>query len=453
MASTAAPRTRSGPDTPDDAPADRRGTGRTGSRVVTALLGRRAPALVAVLAVVAVSLAFTFLWGPVVRHQAFWVVPGDVWWTFRNAHFVGWGDIGDVYQPQYGLLTFPAVVVVLAPVAMVSGHFGLTESIGYLTVSHPSAWFLLGPASLLLGASCLVPFDSLAEELGVAPGKRIPLLAAEGAVVFEVVTLWGHPEDMAAVGLAVYGLLCGRHSRWRPAGWLWGAAIAFQPLVLVLFPLAFATTAPRQRLRLVVRSVVPSAILLTLPLATRWAQTTGTLLHQANRIDLDHPTPWIAFSAHLAPSEVSAGPGRIIALVVAAGLGWLAWRRRPTLYGLVWLGALALALRCFFESVMVPFYLGPPFALLLLAASVRPGRWRLAVTSASLVVSLVVATHYLAPWDYWLPMVGLLAVGLACGWPGGAAFGSGRPARTGERLEDTIGAEGTVDDGTPVLSG
>jgi hypothetical protein len=146
--------------------------------------------------------------------------------------------------------------------------------------------------------------------------------------------------------------------------------------------------------------------------------------HQSNRTDLDHPTPWVAFSAHLGPHVVSAGPGRMLALSSALVLGWVAWRRRPSLLGFVWLGALALALRCFFESVMVPFYLGPPFALILLACAAASGGRRLAVATGAMVVGTVLAFHRLGEWSYWLPMVALLALGLACAWPGRSAFGA-----------------------------
>lgn len=385
-------------------------------------LRHRTGALAALLLCTAVSLAFTFLWGPVVRHEALWVVPGDIWSTFRNAHMIGWGDVGAIYDPNYGLLTFPAVVFVLTPVAMVSGHFGLTESIGMLTVTHPSAWLLLGPATMLVGGWCLVPFDALAEELGVDRTGRGLLLLAESVIVFVVVALWGHPEDMAALGFATYALLQGHRGRWTSSGWLWGAAIAFQPLVLVLVPLAVARCPVGERLRTGVRAVLPTALLLAIPLATQWSMTTGAMLHQGNRTDLDHTTPWIAFSARLGPHLVSAGPGRILALVAALGIGVVAWRRHPSLWGLVWLGGLALALRCFFESVMVPFYLGPPFALLLVAAAAAPGRWRLWITGGAMVGAFVLTFHRLGEWPYWLGMVALLAVGLACAWPGSSAF-------------------------------
>jgi hypothetical protein len=381
-------------------------------------------ALLAIVVFVAVSLAFSFLWGPVVRHQSIWVIPGDIWFTFRNAHLVGWGDIGGIYNPAYGLLTFPAVVVALAPVAMVSGHFGLTESFGSFTVIHPSAWFWLGPAMLLFGASCLVAFDAMAEELGIGRGKRIFLLGVEAAIVFQVVTLWGHPEDMVSMGLATYALLMGSRGRWTSAGWLWGAAIAFQPLVLILIPLAFATAPRGHRLRLCIQSALPSAALLAAPLATQWAMTTKSLLHQGSRTDLGHPTPWMVLSSPLGPHMVTAGSGRLIALSAAVVIGWIAWRLRPSLATMLWMGAVALSLRCFFESVMYPFYVGAPLALILIACAVRPGWYRLTVASVVAIVAMVLSFHHLGEWAYWLPLMALLAVGLACGWPGRTAFGS-----------------------------
>ena len=393
-------------------------------------LRRRTWALVAMAVFTAVSLAFSFLWGPVVRHQAIWVIPGDIWSTYRDAHLVGWGNIGGIYDPYLGLLTFPAVVVVLAPVAMVSWHFHLTESFGQITVAHPSAWLWLGPAILLLGASCLVALDAMAEELGIGRGKRILLLGVESVIVFQVVTIWGHPEDMVAIGLATYALLMGSRRRWTATGWLWGAAIAFQPLVLVLFPLGFATTRRGERVRLCVRSALPTVVLLAAPLITQWGMTTRSMLHQSNRVDLNHPTPWIAFSSHLGPNVVSAGPGRVIALLAAVAIGGVAWRLHPSLAAMVWMGAVALSLRCFFESVMDPFYLGPPFALILVACAVRPGWRRLVTGTVVMVVATVLAFHHLGEWATWLPMVALLSVGLSCGWPGRDAFGPTIPSDT-----------------------
>ena len=130
--------------------------------------------------------------------------------------------------------------------------------------------------------------------------------------------------------------------------------------------------------------------------------TTRVMLHQENMLSLNHATPWVALSSSVGPDVVTAGPGRMIALAAACVIGLVAWRRRPTLLGLVWLAALALALRCFFESVMVPFYLGPPFALALLAVAARPGWRRPALAAAGALGGIVLSFRHIGEWGYWL---------------------------------------------------
>ena len=127
--------------------------------------------------------------------------------------------------------------MLLAPVAMVSGALGLGESIVPVLLAHPTSWLLLGPAMLALGSSCLVAFDAMAEDLGVGRRLRIVLCWMEAVVIFQVVAMWGHPEDMLALALALYALLGAFRARWSLAGWLWGAAIVIQPLVaLAIIP-------------------------------------------------------------------------------------------------------------------------------------------------------------------------------------------------------------------------
>ena len=418
---------------------------RTGFRWVGEHLRQRRWAIAAIVVFTLASMAYTLFWGPVVRHQAIWVVPGDVWYTFRVSHLIGWGDIGGAYDPTYGQLTFPGAAALLAPVAMVGWHFHLSESIGLLTVPRPTAWLVLGPAVILLGSACLAAFDALAEELDVGAGRRIALLSAESSVVFVVVTMWGHPEDLVATGLAAYALLANRHGRWNGAGWLWGVAIAFQPLVLVVFPLALAATPAGRRVRVCMLAIVPTAGLMAGPLLTQWGMTTRSLLHQANDPLVNHATPWIALSTRVDAMAVTAGPGRIITLVLAAGLGLFALRRRPSFEGLLWLAALALSLRCFVEAVMVPFYLGPPFALIVLACAVRPSRLRLVVGSTAFVVASVISLQRLSEWAYWLPISGLLILGLASAFPGRSAF------RTTDAAEATVQSESAPADPSDAL--
>jgi hypothetical protein len=388
---------------------------------------RRAWPLVAMVVFVAASMAYSLWWEPVVHHGTNWVIPGDIWSTFRAAHWVGWGDLGDIYGSDTQLVTFPGIAVLLAPVAMMSGSMGLTESIVPILLSRPTSWLLLGPAVLALGSCCLVAFDAVAEDLGVAAWRRMVLSWMEAALIFQVVTIWGHPEDLVALALALYALLASARGRFAMSGRLWGAAIVTQPLVILMLPVALARTPRGQRLRTCVYGAIPTVILLAAPVLSEWHATTKVLVHQANFPHLDHATPWLALAPHLTRDSVGAGPGRMIAVVAAIGLGVAAYRRPPSFAGLVWMCALALSLRCVFESVMVPFYLGPPLALIVLASAVRPRLWRLVLSFAVALATTVLAFHRFSEWVYWTPMVGLLAFGLALGWPGSEALGLDRP--------------------------
>jgi hypothetical protein len=79
----------------------------------------------------------------------------------------------------------------------------------------------------------------------------------------------------------------------------------------------------------------------------------------------------------------------------------------------LWWAALALALRSFFEPVMVSYYPWPPLAVALIPAATLS--WPRLV-SASIVAGGITAaaqgpSH--SPWIWWLPLVAALAVMLA----------------------------------------
>ena len=138
------------------------------------------------------------------------------------------------------------------------------------------------------------------------------------------------------------------------AGWLWGAAIVFQPLVLVILPVALAMTPAGAGSAPASSAVLPTAALHGRPAPDPVGNDHPGAAPSGQRPDGNHPTPWIALSTRINANSVTTGPGRIIALVLAVGLGLVALRRRPSLAGLVWLAAVALTLRCLFEAVWIP---------------------------------------------------------------------------------------------------
>ncbi len=413
-------------------------TDQVGRAEISAWIRSRRWPLVASALVVVSALVYSVAWGPLVQHLSYWIVPADLWGTFRSAHYVAWGDIGDVYAVQTGLVTFPGISVLLAPVAWLSSHFALTEAIPPFPVPHPQAWLLLGPVELLAGSVVLFPLDRIAGELGVRGRQRALLCVLEGALLWPVLAIWGHPEDPLAMAFGAWGLLAAQRGSWRSCGWLLGVALAIQPLVVVVFPIVFALAPIRQWLPLSVRAVLPSGALLTIPLVQEWGLTTRALFKQPNYPSLDHATPWLALAPVLSkPGRaisqrvarirthglthftvvtrhvvvgpvVAAGPGRLIAVGLALGVGLWVWRRKPSMPQVIWAAGVALSLRCFFEAVMDPFYLWPPLAFLAIVAI--GGRRRFAITLAGSGFVTWWSYHHIGPWAWWGPIAGVLVV-------------------------------------------
>jgi hypothetical protein len=145
---------------------------------------------------------------------------------------------------------------------------------------------------------------------------------------------------------------------------------------------------------------------------------------QPNSPAIDHPTPWASLAPHMSGGAVAAGPGRVLALLVACGCALAAGRRwraarqaagwsPGTLEALLWWAAVALALRSVFEPVMVAFYLWPGLAVALITAS---RSWpHLAATSlAATAVTVVSQVSWHGPWGWWALMIAGLGLTLFC---------------------------------------
>lgn len=412
--------------------------------------------LVTVVAVTVVGMAYTLLWAPVVRHASGWVIPGDMWGTFRDAHIIGWGGEGILYAsnvvPMTGYIGFPAMPVVLAPVAMLSGALHLTESLP-LALPHPTAWILLGPVEMAAGASVLFPLDALAGRLGVAPRRRIVVLWAEAALVWPVVAVWGHPEDLVALGLGICGLMSALDTRWGRSALLVGLAIAFQPLAFLMFPIVIAVVSRKRWLAFAGLAVAPSAALLLAPLGHAWRTTFDAIVDQPTYPFVNHPTPWVGLArvlhrghptiglpqylvpsgaplSHDAVTTVAGGPSRAIAVLLAIAVGAGIARRHPSEFTVWWLGAVALAMRCVFEPVMTPYYAAPALALaLVLAARLRWMRFALAVSACAICTWL--GYLHSEPWLYYLPVTAALLLTVALGRRWGRRSGLGIRMLTG----------------------
>ena len=425
-----------------------------------ALLARRKWPIVATLLILVVGTAFMLFWNPVVSGQPTWYTGNDLWGIFRGAHYVSWGYLGGMYSPGTGVLAFPGIAIILAPVALASSHFHLTESYPPIFLDRPTAALVLQPVELLLAATVVFATDALGEFLEVAPRRRVALCVSVAAIAWPVAAIWGHAEDMLALSFGAWSMLAMFKQRWSRAGWLLGLGILMQPLIALLLPLIIATTPAGKRILMIYRSLALSVLLVGVAAIGNPSGTYQSLFQQPAFPTFNHATPWASLApiltrassvathradvtkrfGHLVftnvnsivhtPGSIAGGPGRSIDLVLALLIGAYVWRRPQGPLQLLWLALVVLASRCFFEAVMTPYYLAPPLILGLVLASCQGARRFWSATVISLGVT-VFAYHFLSPWAWWLPVVAGLGAVVALGYPGGV-WSSGKPMTRGE---------------------
>jgi hypothetical protein len=390
------------------------------------------------MAMLVVGMAFELFWGPVVHHVSTWFSPLDAWGMFRAAHYVGWGDLGGVYTSGNGLVTFPGMPVILSPLAVLNDHLHLTESYPPFSAAHPTAIFLLAPAELLLSSVAVFAADELAERLGCSVRRRFALCVVVGALAWTTSAVWGHAEDCLAVGLAIFAMIAFADGRWARAGWLFGFGVVCQPLVALVLPVYFASTPRGSRMLFLIRSSLVSAVLVGVALLGDPADTLRALTTQATPPGPNHATPLAPFAphsvvwlsggadlsqrggrfatsgatAHETAIMVSGGAFRLVYVALAVVIGLYVWRKPQSPLRLLWLGGAILAARCLFEAVMLPYYLVPPFIVLLTLAAAGV-TWRFWVAVFVVALTGVYAYEHLGPWQWWVPVVaGTAAVAL-----------------------------------------
>jgi hypothetical protein len=376
--------------------------------------------LAASILLLAITMVTTTI-GPTLIGRGEWALPYDYWGTLvaavRLAHF----DVGGLYTQPTGLVSLPGAAVILVPVAAVISATGLSLRIPGPHNLHPAVWLLAGPYQILLSCVTLFAADALAERLGVSRPKRALLAAASAGALWSVSGRWGHPEDAVATGLLLYAVLALSRSRLSLAGWLAGAAVCVQPLVLLALPVLFAVLPWRRMPWFAVRAAVPSVVLLAAAAFANWSATVAAVTSQPDSPLINHPTVWTSLAPHLAGGNVAAGPFRALTILLACCCAVAIRRRRPAaqsswspelLADVLWWVALTLALRSFFEPVMVSYYPWPVLAVALIPAATR---WRRLI-SASVVTSALTAAAQGPSHDVWIwlaPIVAGLVVLLA----------------------------------------
>ena len=422
----------------------RRANGRHPGSVAADRLGPRLVCVGVTALFIVTGLLYDFRWGSVVRHTpSLWISPPDLSGIYTSASAVAHGHFGAIYQSQTAVLTFPGILFLLAPLGALSGHLHtvfvqITENHHPLTYPHyllshtpriwdtgtiasgahganeyavQPQWFaVVAPVVIILSCVVLFACDVLAERLKIPPGRRAVLVAAEAVVLWPVVVIWGHPEDALALALAVFALFAAMEDRWGWAGWLFGAAVAVQPLVVVVFPILLVMGGKDRAIGLVVRGVGPAAAVTVGPLVGDAHATIHNVVTQPAYPNIagTHQTPWTFLAPKLggkgATATVGGGPVRATTLALAVALGVWArrWRARPEM--LVWAAACALALRTYTESVMTAYYVWPALAVGLIVAA-RGSTWRFAVAIALAVGTTIMAHQHLDVYPWWIVQV------------------------------------------------
>jgi hypothetical protein len=395
------------------------------------VFARRFP-LIATAALILFEMASTLWWGPALLGARHWSLPEDMWGTLIAAQRLLHGNLAGLYTQPTALISFPGTAVILAPLTGLLAVCGIPLGPNWAIAAHPAAWLLAGPYEIAIAAVPLFAADHIAKRRLVPPSRRLLLALAEAIALWGVTVRWGHPEDAFAVGLFLYAVAAESGDRLTLAGWLTGAAIAVQPLVLLAVPILLAGVPWRRMPAFGVRAALPSVVLLGAAAAANWSATFRAVTHQPNFPSIDHPTLWTSLAPHMANGSVAAGPARLAAIAVACGLAfYLRYREAgPRAPDLLWWVAVALGLRSVFEPVMVAYYLWPTLAVALIAAAVD-GRL-IATAVASTTVTLVAQVGWHGPWTWWIPMLAGLALTLALaqgsaatkmqnGWPEGSA--------------------------------
>jgi hypothetical protein len=305
-------------------------------------------------------------------------------------------------------LALPGFLVLLAPFSSLS-----------ITAPHPQALAFVAPYVFVLACMALFACDAMAERLGVAATRRALLCVVEGVLLWNVVVLWGHPEDAVAVALVLYSVIDALEGRWTGAGWLLGAALAVQPLVVVVVPLILFMGGKERAWGLVLRGAIPGILVTLPPLVASFHRTVHAVVTQPAYLFFSRQTPWTFLAPKLGgvgpAATVGGGPMRVVALALAVALGWRArrWRNDPEM--IVGAVAIGLALRCYTESVMTSYYVWPALAVGIVVAA-RRNVWSFGLTLAAAIFTTVAAQWQLSEYPWWAIDVAGVTVVLIAGF-------------------------------------
>jgi hypothetical protein len=254
-------------------------------------------------------------------------IPADYWHTLVAAVRLTHGDIGGLYTQPTALAGLPGAAAILLPVAAVINMAGLSLQVPGPHSPQPPVWLLAGPYEIALSCIALFAADALAERLGATDGRRMLLAVAGSLVLWTGPGDWGHPEDAVAVGLLLYAVLALSRARPSLAGWLAGAGVAVQPLILLALPVLVTTLPARRMPGFLLRATAPGAVLPGTAAIANWHATVLTVTSQPNSPAINHQTAWTSLAPHMSGGNVAAGPARALTILLACCCAFTIRRR------------------------------------------------------------------------------------------------------------------------------
>ena len=369
--------------------------------------GRRKIALgVSLLAVIG-AMAFAMLDSSVLHGSGQYEASfDDLWRNWADGAYLTFGGgYGHIYVLDRTLETAPALQVAIAPIARLASGLSFPHP---SVVLYPQAFWVAGPLFLGALALPLCAGDRWLQFMGVSDlRRRLPVLAVM-AVTLPPIALFGHPEDMIALGAMLYGLTAAMEGRHRATGWWLGVALAFQFFAFLAIPIALVFLKRRQWGAAIVPMVAVPLSVLLVPLVSEPSATVRQLLHQRVYEDMGYISPtW-----HLDPGEGALI--RVLVALVSIPVALVLARilpadRKAAAHLVIWVVAALFALRVF-EPELVPYFLAPTLALLPISAAGAP-RWRFfAACALAIWLNWWVHVAVDARWSLWLLLIGQLVV-------------------------------------------
>ncbi|MHB8340709.1 MAG: hypothetical protein ACYDB7_05975 [Mycobacteriales bacterium] len=372
--------------------------------------GRWYHLLVVLLVLVMAGLAYSLVIGSALAHQHGWTFAADTWTSVGPARAVAHGRLFFIYQANPYYLYGPAEAVLMAPVVALGGALHLSDNL--TNPAHPTLLLLVLPAGLLLA----VPMLRAAAALAGGTRARVVgvQVALVGAFVFVTGVVWGHFEDLLALGCLLTSLSAlSRGRSGRAALWL-GAAILAKQWAVFGLPLLYLAAPRGRRLECLAVSAGPALAFAYFALVLDWPDSHVSLLGVRTWTEYGHVALW----SHPSLAGIPVSPYRLVEL--AGGMlvvcWWLRCDRDPARFT----GALALALslQLLVEPNVFSYLPGAVTALAIVHAAVTGQRfWQPAVLGLGLEAWFMLHPAPLLWWAVaWAILAGLVGFALADLW-------------------------------------